>query len=154
MMKFGKPSSLMVFSSSCSCLFSQNSSVLLTKSCVRMCIRESEAESVCHCLCPQALHEHLSIPQYVRLEYENGQLFHHSSSMCAYGHRAHGECQNGVENPGSGSANLLNLRHTVATICTTSLELIRLVLFYIYWGLMCWNSDKILLKCKAGARMK
>lgn len=87
----------MVLSSSCSCLFSQNSSVLLTKSCVHMCayVREREREpvSVCHCLCPQALHEHLSIPQYLRLEYENRKLFHHSTTMRTYGHKADGECQ-------------------------------------------------------------
>lgn len=100
----------MVLSSSCSCLFSQNSSVLLTKSCVHMCVylrqrergregerdreRKGESEretvSVCHCLCPQALHQHLSIPQYVRLEYENRKLFHHST-MCTYGHKAEGK---------------------------------------------------------------
>lgn len=124
MMKFGNPSSLMVLSSSCSCLFSQNSSVLLTKSCACMCVyrreretasesesdweserksvSERETASVCHCLCPQALHEHLSIPQYVRLEYENGQLFHHSTTMCTYGHKADGECQSWVERPRSG----------------------------------------------------
>lgn len=39
----------MVLSSSCSCLFSQNSSVLLTKSCVRMPVypRQRERERLC-----------------------------------------------------------------------------------------------------------
>lgn len=53
--------------------------------------RERETVSVCHCLCPQALHQHLSIPQYVRLEYENRKLFHHSATMCTYGHKAEGK---------------------------------------------------------------
>lgn len=52
---------------------------------------ERETVSVCHCLCPQALHQHLSIPQYVRLEYENRKLFHHSATMCTYGHKAEGK---------------------------------------------------------------
>lgn len=73
--------------------------------CVYACVSETERDrekereekretvSVCHCLCPQALHEHLSIPQYVRLEYENGQLLYQSTTMCTYGHKADGECQ-------------------------------------------------------------
>lgn len=62
MMKFGKPSSLMVLSSSCSCLFSQNSSALLTKSCVHMCAyhraRESGRETVCPYVTTVFAHKH------------------------------------------------------------------------------------------------
>lgn len=61
--------------------------------------RERDSVSVCHyCLCPQALHEHLSIPQYVRLQNENRKLFHRSTAMRTCGHKANGECQKLGEN--------------------------------------------------------